>query len=113
MTPHVPRHYCASSLYAAAMDIKALQELLGHQWLATTSGYIRVRTEHIELCTVLDCTPNDLMTPEPDKVIARRPRSSEAANGNDEGGNGDGNGSSPARPVVTPRLGKPRSQPPL
>ena len=36
MTPHVLRHYCASSLYAAGMDIKALQELLGHQWLATT-----------------------------------------------------------------------------
>jgi integrase/recombinase XerC len=48
MTPHVLRHYCASSLYAAGMDIKALQELLGHQWLATTSGYIHVRTEYIE-----------------------------------------------------------------
>ncbi len=48
MTPHVLRHYCASSLYAAGMDIKALQELLGHQWLATTSGYIHVRSDHIE-----------------------------------------------------------------
>ena len=49
LTPHVLRHYCASSLYGAGMDIKALQELLGHQWLATTSGYIHVRSEHIEL----------------------------------------------------------------
>jgi site-specific recombinase XerC len=49
MTPHVLRHYCASSLYGAGMDIKALQELLGHQWLATTSGYIHVRSEHVEL----------------------------------------------------------------
>ena len=48
MTPHVLRHYCASSLYAAGMDIKALQELLGHQWLATTSGYLHVRSDHIE-----------------------------------------------------------------
>lgn len=48
MTPHVLRHYCASSLYGAGMDIKALQELLGHQWLATTSGYIHVRSEHVE-----------------------------------------------------------------
>lgn len=48
MTPHVLRHYCASSLYAAGMDIKALQELLGHLWLATTSGYVHVRAEHIE-----------------------------------------------------------------
>ncbi|MDR6688300.1 site-specific recombinase XerD [Arthrobacter sp. 1088] len=48
MTPHVLRHYCASSLYGAGMDIKALQELLGHQWLATTSHYIHVRSDHVE-----------------------------------------------------------------
>lgn len=48
LTPHVLRHYCASSLYGAGMDLKALQELLGHQWLATTSGYIHVRSDHIE-----------------------------------------------------------------
>jgi site-specific recombinase XerD len=30
------------------MDLKALQELLGHQWLATTSGYIHVHDDHIE-----------------------------------------------------------------
>ncbi|MGD7786863.1 MULTISPECIES: tyrosine-type recombinase/integrase [Micrococcales] len=49
LTPHVLRHYCASSLYGSGMDLKALQELLGHQWLATTSGYIHVRSEHVEL----------------------------------------------------------------
>lgn len=49
LSPHVLRHYCASSLYGAGMDIKALQELLGHQWLSTTSGYIHVRSEHVEL----------------------------------------------------------------
>lgn len=48
LTPHVLRHYCASSLYGNGMDLKALQELLGHQWLATTSGYIHVRDDHIE-----------------------------------------------------------------
>jgi len=48
MTPHVLRHYCASSLYGAGMDLKALQELLGHNWLSTTSQYIHVRSEHIE-----------------------------------------------------------------
>jgi site-specific recombinase XerD len=47
LSPHVLRHYCASSLYGAGMDLKALQELLGHQWLSTTSGYIHVRSEHI------------------------------------------------------------------
>lgn len=48
LTPHVLRHYCASSLYADGMDLKALQELLGHQWLSTTSGYIHVRSDHVE-----------------------------------------------------------------
>lgn len=48
LTPHVLRHYCASSLYGAGMDLKALQELLGHQWLATTSGYIHVHDDHVE-----------------------------------------------------------------
>ena len=48
LSPHVLRHYCASSLYASGMDLKALQELLGHQWLSTTSGYIHVRSEHVE-----------------------------------------------------------------
>ena len=48
LSPHVLRHYCASSLYARGMDIRALQELLGHEWLSTTSGYIHVRSEHVE-----------------------------------------------------------------
>jgi integrase/recombinase XerC len=48
LSPHVLRHYCASSLYGCGMDLKALQELLGHQWLATTSGYIHVRSDHVE-----------------------------------------------------------------
>lgn len=52
LSPHVLRHYCASSMYGAGMDLKALQELLGHQWLATTSGYIHVRSEHIEAAWV-------------------------------------------------------------
>ncbi|MEV5862120.1 tyrosine-type recombinase/integrase [Streptomyces sp. NPDC052071] len=48
LTPHVLRHYCASSLYGAGMDLKALQELLGHEWLSTTTRYIHVRSDHIE-----------------------------------------------------------------
>ena len=34
--------------FCAGMDLKAIQELLGHLWLATTSGYIHVRSDHIE-----------------------------------------------------------------
>lgn len=48
MSPHVLRHYCASSLYARGMDLKAIQELLGHEWLATTTRYIHVHETHIE-----------------------------------------------------------------
>jgi site-specific recombinase XerD len=48
LTPHVLRHYCASSLYASGMDLKALQELLGHEWLSTTTRYVHVRSDHVE-----------------------------------------------------------------
>lgn len=48
LTPHVLRHYCASSLYGSGMDLKALQELLGHEWLSTTTRYIHVHSDHIE-----------------------------------------------------------------
>jgi hypothetical protein len=55
------------------------------------------------------------MTPEPDKVAARRPRTTDTANGSANGGHGDGdpNGNGGTPPAVTPRLGKPRSTPPL
>ncbi|MBI5738868.1 MAG: tyrosine-type recombinase/integrase [Mycolicibacterium neoaurum] len=46
LTPHVLRHYCASSLYASGMDLKALQDLLGHEWLSTTTHYINPRELH-------------------------------------------------------------------
>jgi site-specific recombinase XerD len=48
LTPHGLRHYCASSLYERGMDLKAIQELLGHEWLSTTTRYIHVHANHIE-----------------------------------------------------------------
>lgn len=48
LSPHGLRHHCASSLYARGVDLKAIQELLGHDWLSTTTTYIHVRAEHIE-----------------------------------------------------------------
>jgi site-specific recombinase XerD len=48
LTPHVLRHYCASSLYERGMDLKAIQETLGHEWLSTTTRYIHVHSEHVD-----------------------------------------------------------------
>jgi integrase/recombinase XerC len=48
LTQHVLRHYCASSLYGAGMDLKALQDLLGHEWLSTTTRYVHVQDDHVE-----------------------------------------------------------------
>lgn len=48
LTPHVLRHYCASELYLAGMDLLAIQELLGHCWVTTTMGYVHVHHSRIE-----------------------------------------------------------------
>jgi site-specific recombinase XerD len=48
LTPHGLRHFCASSLYQRGMDLKSIQELLGHEWLSTTTRYIHVHSNHIE-----------------------------------------------------------------
>lgn len=48
LTPHGLRHFCASSLYARGVDLKAVQELLGHSWLSTTTRYIHVHDGRIE-----------------------------------------------------------------
>jgi site-specific recombinase XerD len=48
LTPHVLRHYCASQLYQSGMDLVAVQELLGHRWIATTMRYIHVQRTYVE-----------------------------------------------------------------
>jgi integrase/recombinase XerC len=48
LTPHVLRHFCASELYGSGMDLVAIQELLGHDWVATTMRYVHVQRTHIE-----------------------------------------------------------------
>lgn len=48
LTPHGLRHYCASNLYVRGVDLKAIQELLGHSWLSTTTRYVHVHDEHVE-----------------------------------------------------------------
>ena len=48
LTPHVLRHFCASQLYLGGMDLVAIQQTLGHIWVATTMNYIHVQATHIE-----------------------------------------------------------------
>lgn len=48
LTPHVLRHFCASQLYAGGLDLVAIQEVLGHAWIATTMRYVRVLATHVE-----------------------------------------------------------------
>jgi site-specific recombinase XerD len=48
LTPHTLRHFCASSLYERGLDVKAIQEVLGHSWLSTTTRYIHVCDDHVE-----------------------------------------------------------------
>jgi site-specific recombinase XerD len=48
LSPHGLRHHCASALYEQGMDLKAIQELLGHEWLSTTTRYIHVHDEHVD-----------------------------------------------------------------
>ena len=46
VTPHVLRHFCASQLYLGGMSLFAIQETLGHAWVATTMNYINPRELH-------------------------------------------------------------------
>lgn len=85
-------------LAAAGLEISA-GKMSG--WWAGTPPTIRLEELDV-ICSILECTPSDLMTPEPEKVAARRPRQAEAINGDNEVG-----------PRVSPRFGKPRSEPPL
>ena len=48
VTPHVLRHFCASQLYLGGMDLVAIQQTLGHAWVATTMNYIHVHATHVE-----------------------------------------------------------------
>lgn len=40
ITTHSLRHRCASTAYAATLDLRAVQELLGHSRPETTAGYV-------------------------------------------------------------------------
>ena len=56
-----------------------------------------IRLDDLDVfCSILDCSPQDLLIREPDKVAARKPRKKKVATGS----------------APTPRLGRHRSVPP-
>jgi putative transcriptional regulator len=100
-------------LAAAGLEISAGK--MSSWWAGTP---LTMRLDDLDvLCSVLGCTLNDLMSLEPEKVAARRPRAIEAANGDDhaghQGGPSGNSGAGGRAPAVPPRLGTPRSRPPL
>jgi DNA-binding Xre family transcriptional regulator len=61
-----------------------------------TGNPTTVRLDDLDvICSVLECGPDALLIPEPDKVAARKPRKSASAS-----------------PAVRPRLGRHRTSPP-
>ncbi|MFJ7199739.1 MULTISPECIES: tyrosine-type recombinase/integrase [unclassified Streptomyces] len=46
LKPHVLRHFAPSDLYRNGMDVVAIQEILGHEWLNTTVIYVNLRELH-------------------------------------------------------------------
>ncbi len=50
VVPHVLRHTCASRLAQAGVDIKRIQEFLGHRTLTMTLRYAHLSPRHLDVC---------------------------------------------------------------
>jgi DNA-binding Xre family transcriptional regulator len=85
-------------LASAGLEISA-----GKMSMLWTTTPTTIRLEDLDvICTVLDCTPSDLLTVDTAAVAARRPDTAKTSNGDD----------TPPTSKVVPRLGRNRSLPP-
>ena len=84
-------------LAEAGVEISAGK--MSQMWTGTPNI---VRLDELDvICSILDCEPSDLLIREPAKVAARRPREERTATGD------------AVAPVVAPRFGNTRTEPPL
>lgn len=60
VVPHVLRHTCASRLAQSGVDIKRIQEFLGHRTLSMTLRYAHLSPKHLDVCaSALDNFPDE------------------------------------------------------
>jgi integrase len=50
VVPHILRHTCASRLAQSGVDIKRIQEFLGHRTLTMTLRYAHLSPKHLDVC---------------------------------------------------------------
>ena len=50
IVPHILRHTCASRLAQSGVDIKRIQEFLGHKTLTMTLRYAHLAPRHLDVC---------------------------------------------------------------
>ena len=88
-------------LAEAGLEVSA-----GKMSMLWTTTPTTIRLEDLDIiCTVLDCTPADLLIVDHEAAAARRPDTAKAGNGDDQPHH-------PPQSKVTPRLGRNRTLPP-
>jgi putative transcriptional regulator len=89
-------------LAEAGLEISA-----GKMSMLWTTTPTTIRLEDLDvICTVLECSPSDLLIVDAEAVTARRPETVKISNGDDQPS------SRSATSKVTPRLGRNRTLPP-